>query len=170
MVSRRVKSARGELEQIFGSDIAARLERFLRSQPGPPGQVGAAGPPGPSGSGGTLVLQKVAVGIVSGHLAVKSAGAMGVVPCSAIVTTDAPCFLGVTRGAALSGGAVEVIAEGELTEPTWSWTPNRPVFLGANGVLTQAYDPSWAFSLAIGLATSPTSLYVRPLAPITLQG
>lgn len=56
---------------------------------------------------------------------------------------------------------------GDVTEPSWSWTPEAPVFLGSNGQLTQAPpDDSAAFTLCVGFAATTTTLVLRFEAPI----
>jgi hypothetical protein len=75
--------------------------------------------------------------------------------------------LGVTLGAAIAGDTVQVRRHGSIEEPSWSWTPNEAIFLGDNGVLTQAY-PGGPVSLIVGFATTATSMFVAPREPIIL--
>lgn len=77
-------------------------------------------------------------------------------------------FFGITMGSSNIGTTVTVKIFGELTEPTWSWTPDQPVYLGNNGALTQTVpvSPSSTFSLIIGVAVTATKIYINPMPPI----
>lgn len=76
-------------------------------------------------------------------------------------------FAGVSQGAATSGTAVSIKSFGEMTEPTWNWTVDEPVYLGAGGLLTQTVPVSPAkFSIIVGMATAATKLFINPMPPI----
>jgi hypothetical protein len=80
-------------------------------------------------------------------------------------------LVGVSLNAAIIGGTVNVVVLGNITEPSWNWIPNQPVFLGLNGYLTQAPpSSSGSFSLIIGLATSTTALFVSQRDAIFIGG
>ena len=126
---------------------------------------GTPGPQGPTGPiGGTL--SRVAAIALSGHRAVRAVSATEVNYCDATDPAAVYTFLGVTSGAASAGAAIDVIHVGELIEPTWNWTPNLPVFCGANGVLTQTYDPAWAWCLVVGVAETSTKVYIQARTPV----
>lgn len=76
---------------------------------------------------------------------------------------------GLTMGAAGAGATVLVQAFGEMTEPSWAWTPEQPVYAGANGVLTQVL-PTGGCVLILGIAVTPTTLFLNPQFPIVLAG
>lgn len=67
---------------------------------------------------------------------------------------------GITTGAAEVGSAVVLVSAGLLVEPSWSWTPGQPVFLGTGGMLTQT-QPLEGFVQIIGMPSSPTSLFIH---------
>ena len=76
-------------------------------------------------------------------------------------------FAGVSQGAATAGNAVSIKSFGEMTEPTWNWTVDEPVYLGAGGLLTQTVPVSPAkFSIIVGMATAATKLFINPMPPI----
>ena len=77
---------------------------------------------------------------------------------------------GITLGAALEGTPINVRAAGEIVEPSWAWDVDTPVFLGLDGLLTQAPgDTAGAvFTQVVGMPTSSTSLFISPGQPITL--
>lgn len=67
--------------------------------------------------------------------------------------------LGITTQAANSGNECEVRIYGPLTEPTWDFTDNLPVFLSTNGYLTQN-KPTSGFMLQMGFPIDSTTLMV----------
>lgn len=96
-----------------------------------------------------------AVRLLSGRLIYASSDSAG----------DANLFLGLTMGAVSADATAQVQTTGVMTEPSWSWIADTPVFCGAAGVLTQT-PPSTGFSLIVGIATSPTQIYIGPKAPV----
>jgi hypothetical protein len=64
--------------------------------------------------------------------------------------------VGMTVGATMLGDTALIRVLGEITEPSWSWDVG-PVFLGANGVPTQAPPASGAV-FQIGVASGPTRI------------
>lgn len=142
----------------------------LQGLPGPPGREGPPGPAGLPGSGsGTGVLALAGIDL-SGHRVVRAQGDGSVTYASAESPSDVWSILGMTTGASQVGAEVPVVTYGEVSEPTWSWTPDRPVYLGSDGVLTQVVPtfPSSAFSLIVGFALTPTKLFFNPRDPLVL--
>jgi hypothetical protein len=45
---------------------------------------------------------------------------------------------GITKNAVDVGESVVAVFAGEIEEPSWNWNTNLPLFLGANGLLTQS--------------------------------
>lgn len=129
--------------------------------------VGARGPQGPKGDPGDgatprIAVTKLAAAALSGHRLVRCVSATQVNYADAGTADHADDVLGMTLGAAAMGATVDVLCEGEATEPSWSWAPLEAIYLGAAGALTQTPPsaPS-AFSLPIGYALSATTLRVR---------
>ena len=75
--------------------------------------------------------------------------------------------IGITVTSAASGANVAIAPSGELTETSWNWTPGA-VFVGANGVLTQA-PPASGFTQAIAVVITPTRIRVQILSPTLRQ-
>ena len=75
--------------------------------------------------------------------------------------------LGITTGAVAMGANATIRAFGEMTEPSWNWTLDKPIFLGLNGLLTQT-PPTTGFSLIIAFPTSATKIFVEIKDPILL--
>jgi hypothetical protein len=126
---------------------------------------GLRGPPGPPGPDANALLL-LSSGPLSALRVVRALDGEHVVAASALVRADAHGIIGVTR---TSAGAAEepvfVVGLGELEDAAWSFLPQRPVFVGATGELTQTLDPSWAFVIAVGVAMSATKVWVRVQAP-----
>lgn len=78
------------------------------------------------------------------------------------VESKAP--LGVTTTAAVMGDKVNVVLSGEVTDPSWTWTPGQPVLLGTLGTLTQVTTSD--FVLSVGIALTATTIHVRITPPI----
>jgi hypothetical protein len=76
--------------------------------------------------------------------------------------------LGVAANGANAGGSVNVQYAGPLEYNGWNWTLGEPVFLGANGVLTQTV-PTSGFLQIVGVPLNPTTLLVQMQPAITVQ-
>lgn len=71
-------------------------------------------------------------------------------------------YAGVNRIAAVSGDSLSVVRSGLMTENGWTWTPNAPIFIGADGVLTQTQPTFGNPVRRIGWAISATTLNLDP--------
>lgn len=144
------------------------VEVVSKGPKGDRGDAGLQGPPGPTG--GTAV-ERTAGTALGGHRVVRSAGGISVAYASCTQAEHGDDVLGVTLGAAALGAPVLVQTQGELDEPSWSWTPDEPVFLGEDGGLTQE-PPAGVdtkFLLVLGFAASSTRLVIRIGAAIYLE-
>lgn len=117
---------------------------------------------GPAGSGAgasnPFIVQHLAAAALSGHRAVLlNPGGQAVYASSDQPTALA--VLGITTGAAASGATAFIQIQGEMVEPSWNWTPQALVFLGLNGLLTQAV-PTSGYQVVLGVAQTPTSLFI----------
>lgn len=120
-----------------------------------------------AGASGASDLAYIADGALGGHRVVRAttAGKVGYVDPSD--PAQAHAALGLTTGAAIDGAPIYVRYGGALTEPSWSWTPNQPIFAGASGIPTQT-PPVSGFHAPIGVATSATSMVVQIKTPVVL--
>ncbi len=76
---------------------------------------------------------------------------------------------GVTQGAAALGMPAQITSLGVLIEPSWSWIPGDPIFLGHAGALTQTPPPPGdGFQIVVGPALSATSMFVNPSSPLVI--
>ena len=66
---------------------------------------------------------------------------------------------GITLAAASQGALAPIQTSGYMTEPSWSWTANAPIFVGSTGTLTQTV-PSGSFARRVAWATSPTEINI----------
>jgi hypothetical protein len=85
-------------------------------------------------------------------------------PSDAVGFGAGPWWL--TQGAVLSGAATELLAEGEITEPSWSWTPGARLFLGAAGTLSTTPPVVPARMIQVAVAVAGTIIYFDPQVPI----
>jgi len=138
----------------------------IPGRPTPTVNVTLPGPAGPAGAG-TAEITILAGATLSGHRAVKELSDGTVVYASKDTLGDRHAPIWLTLGAAASGTPVTVQTYGEVTEPSWAWTSGQPIWLGANGLLTQVI-PSTGFVLQVASALEPTVLYWEPKVPIVL--
>lgn len=82
--------------------------------------------------------------------------------------THANKVLGMTTGAAALGGMATVQTGGEITEPSWGWVLDQPIYLGINGLLTQT-PPIAGFSLIIGFPITATKIFINLREPLILN-
>lgn len=120
------------------------------------------------GTSGTVVIQKLASGPVSGGRVVRSVGGAGtdVAYADAFTLSDFTTVLGVSQGAALSGDPVQIVTAGQLGG-FGGLIAGDPVWCGPSGNLVQAEDPAWAWSKLIGYAESTVSIIVQ-MQPATV--
>lgn len=63
----------------------------------------------------------------------------------------------------------ETVTSGLITNPSWTWTAEQSLFLGANGnIVTTSTVDGAAFSLKIGYAVTPTIMFVKIGTPVIL--
>lgn len=132
---------------------------------GQPGRKGDKGEPGPAGG---AIIQKVASVPMSGHRMVAPIDANQVVYADCSTLLNRINTLGLSLNAASPGGTVDVQRLGEVQHSGWAWTPGA-VFLGQDGNLTQTVPPGALFSLIVGFALDPTTLFIDIGVAITLE-
>ncbi|MFR9773038.1 hypothetical protein [Nocardia sp. SC052] len=124
--------------------------------------VPVPGPPGPPGDAATsrVVLTGTAGVPLGGHRAVYRRGDEQIEYASCVIPAHMDVPIWVTLGAANAGDLVSMVALGEITEGSWSWTAGGAIFLGTNGLLTQTPPVGADFLAVLGTATTLTSIYV----------
>lgn len=123
------------------------------------GTQGPAGTPGPTGNSAIPTAIYLAGESLSGHRAVYISAANQAMYASKDDDT-ADAVFGITTSAASLASAVEIRYIGVITEPSWNWTVKEPIYLGANGILTQVAPTSGAL-VELGIALTATSMSVR---------
>jgi hypothetical protein len=127
-----------------------------------------AGPPGPVGPAGSgLVTSFEAAIALSGHRVMITSGDGTCNYASSDNVSHALKIVGISTGAAAQGAAINLQNSGRMTEPTWNWIPEQPVFCGTTGNLTQT-PPTTGFQCVVAVAESATSIIVRISEPIKL--
>jgi hypothetical protein len=91
----------------------------------------------------------------------EALGGHRVITAEGLHTTEETIDLaiGITAGAASIGTPADYIHNGVMDEPTWTWTPGGPIFVGNVGVLTQT-EPIGTLR-QIGTAVSATKIAVN---------
>lgn len=117
--------------------------------------VAVIGPAGPSFTASVYQAGEA----IGGHRAVviKADGKVWLVsPADA----EASGVAGITTGAVAAGGQVPIASFGEVEEAGWNWAPG-PIWLGANGALTQIVPNAGAI-VSLGVSAGPTKMIVSP--------
>lgn len=120
-------------------------------------------------SSGQLVVEHVAATNLGGNRVVFINSSDEAEYADNTVLTNTNIVLGLTTGAVSIGEIARIQTYGQMTEPTWSWTLEQPVFLGTNGLLTQTHPTAPAFALVVGFPVTPTTLMIRFNNPIVLS-
>jgi hypothetical protein len=125
-----------------------------------------------TGAGGSdpTITPKLASGTIVGHRVVRCVDAAEVAYTDVTDPNQVFSTLGISLNSAAPAAVVNVKTEGEVTEPSWNWTPLLPIFLAANGFMTQTapVSPAAAFVLCVGYALSATTMRVQIGIPIVL--
>lgn len=131
------------------------------------GQQGPAGPQGDIGPAGGSAITVTAGTALSGHRIVYLDASYKAQYASNQTASHALIALGLTLGAAALDETVSVQRSGEVTEPSWSWTLEQPVYLGDNGLLTQTAPTNPAlFQRIVGFPTAATKLFLALREPV----
>lgn len=130
-------------------------------------QQGPPGPPGAPGQAGVSYVTFKASGPIGGHRAVGAAFSGFVKYADSRNVSGATSVVGISLHATEDGNPINVANSGEVIEPSWSWTQDLPIFVGAEGVLTQL-PPDSGFQLVVAVATSPTSALLSIKQPIVI--
>lgn len=132
----------------------------------PVGEKGEQGEKGEPGVPGGVVVEYPAGHVMSGHRIVVLENGEAVY-ADRTVAAHANKILGMTTGAVIEHEIATIQTGGELTEPSWAWTLDIPVWLGTNGLLTQTV-PTTGFSLIVGFPITATKIFIDIREPISL--
>lgn len=117
------------------------------------------GEQGVPGDSGTSTITLTAGEAVGGRRMVVINGSGEAVYADQSITDHANRVLGMTTQAASLGAPVTIQSSGEFTEPTWTWALDNPIFLGANGQLTQTV-PATGVTLQVATPISATTIII----------
>jgi len=145
----------GEQFIVVGNEAVSEIVTEVATYPEVVETI-TAGPQGAPGSMSNEV-SIVAGEAIGGHrvIALDTAGHGVYADC----LTNHVRILGVSRGAAASGDRVNVVAFGEFEEPSWSFDPQKGLFLGASGAIVQDAPDTGAI-VPIGIVMNPTRIFV----------
>jgi hypothetical protein len=132
------------------------------------GEQGPSGPPGPPGPTGGIALQYQAGEALGGHRMVVLDDTGKAVYADNMVFSHANKVLGMTTGAASMGDTATIQTGGEMTEPSWSWVLDTPIWLSSSGMLTQV-APIAGFSLIVAFPITATKIFINLREPIILN-
>lgn len=126
--------------------------------------------------GGKNQLQRVDVGLSTGiastalvgHTAVAYNADGLLIPADCTVFTSLGCLVGVIENSYSIGSQVEIRVSGNIDNPNWSWIPNAPIFFGQEGTFVQTLPVGAKYSQVIGVALSPTKMFVSLQPAIVL--
>ena len=122
---------------------------------------------GDKGDPGGSFVTRVVSGAIGGHrVVIQNPDGMTVSYADSNNPDHAGVVAGITKHAADSGVVVEVQVTDIMTEPSWSWIPFMPVYLGSNGTLTQNEAHTGVFILIVGVALTSTSMMIRIQQPV----
>lgn len=116
---------------------------------------------GASASSDPSSVQKLSNAAISAGRVVRYVDATHVGYADANTLAHASQVAGISATA--TGGAEQqltVLLLGTASDNGWAWTPGQPVFVGANGALTQTFNPAWAWLVQVGVAISPTQIAI----------
>jgi hypothetical protein len=85
--------------------------------------------------------------------------------CSSTNLADLNTLIGLAKQTGNIGSMVTVAEDEFMTNTSWTWIPNKPVFLGINGTLTQSLI-GVLFVQQVGVALTPTKIVIRISQPI----
>lgn len=75
--------------------------------------------------------------------------------------------IGLSLHAGVINEPINITTTGIVTEPSWSWTPDKSLFLSVDGQLTET-PPTTGFLIQIAQSISPTEIWIDIKTPIFL--
>lgn len=117
----------------------------------------------------SITVSRTTSGALSGHRLVvpMDNGQVEYADATVLDHHEKPVWL--TTGAWGPGVNANLLAIGEVEEPSWTWSPDSPIWLGANGALTQTIPLGAMFIRKVAEVISPTAIYFAPQQPIVVS-
>ena len=116
---------------------------------------GIQGPPGASAQDGTFTA-----GENISALRVVRSGPSGVVYADSSDLADADMAIGISTISAVQGASVTVKSGGLMTDVSWNWTLDKPIYFTSTGALTQT-APTTGFSQQVATPATATTINVN---------
>lgn len=122
------------------------------------------GPQGPSGSGGTgdVTIAVLAAEDLAPYIMVTVQG--NVANSNNVAHYNK--VMGITTEETLTGSIAQLVADTEVTNDLWTWSPGAKLFL--NGTSISATPPSSGFSQLVAVARNANIIIMRLEPPILL--
>jgi hypothetical protein len=120
------------------------------------GEQGPRGAPGADAIDDMVRVLGEAGANLSGHRVVRLDYTSRYVNADTNNPMDGITTLGLTGTAAAMGAPLLVLLAGPMHEPTWSWIPDRAIYLGSDGFMTQSPDRTALFTRQVGTALTTT--------------
>jgi hypothetical protein len=139
-------------EAVIIKDVS--IEKIVVMSP-----TGIQGPPGQPGSSSINITAGMSIG---GHRAISTLNGFAV-----YADKDTNRIIGISEHAANEGDVLMVVLTGEVSETSWNWTPESPLYLGTNGMITHDV-PTSGYLTEIGIAITPTKILLDIKTPILL--
>lgn len=118
-----------------------------------------------------LVLASYLAGeVLNGHRAVYVDSDGLVYKASNTQINQAVRVAGIVKNSYAPTQPTQIIRNGVIEEPSWTWAEGLPIFLGNDGLLTQTPPsaPGAVYSLVVGYPITSTSMYVNIQEPTLL--
>lgn len=114
------------------------------------------------------VVHRTTAAALSGHMLVAPLddGTVDYADCATLQHINRPIWL--TTRSWSSGVVATLLFEGTIVEPSWTWTPGTPIFLGLNGVMTQTVPDGAMFSRQVATVIDATTIEFSVQPPIML--
>lgn len=85
--------------------------------------------------------------------------------CSAFDLNDLHKLIGLAKQSGNIADVITVVEDEFMENTAWNWVPQKPVFLGTDGTLTQSLI-GVLFVQQVGVAINPTKIVIRISQPI----
>jgi len=121
--------------------------------------AGVQGPPGPAGSGGNQNAPAIVAATALSALRVASLNDSDqLVYADASTVAHAFRLVGLLQSAVEVGSTATPLVRGIFSDSSWSWQLDKPIWLGANGFLSQVPSGT-AFLVQVATPLTPTQIH-----------
>ncbi len=134
--------------------------------PGPRGPKGEKGDIGLPGAGNSVVV--LAESLIGGGRVIAIENEIPIY-ASNNNKAIAKKVIGISLGAAEANAELTIQTTGLMTDPSWNWNVEKPLFLGTNGLMVQDYPSDADFLLIVGEPVSNDTIKVNIETPIIIK-